>query len=692
MNIQHMTSSVKRILVVDDNESIHEDVKTLLTSPVNHDPEKHRLEADLFGHEDIESSEFGNPHYVLHDAYQGEEAIRLVDEAMEKNEPYALIFMDVRMPPGMDGISTIQKIWEKHPEIEMVICTAYSDYSWAQIVKMFGQTDHLLFLKKPFDSVAIKQIALTLTTKWELQQKSIKHVEMLESAREAAEAANRAKSEFLSNMSHEMRTPINGIMGFAEILSSQIKDAAHDRYVQQIIRESEQLLKLINQLLDVSRIETERLKLSESEFNLEDVLVDIRHFIYPRAEAKGLAYIEDIHTDLLPPLVGDATRLYQVLLCLVENSIKFTDEGEVHLNVKELSRDAQFVRLRFEVIDTGIGVSAELKNKIFDQFSQGEEGTTRRFSGVGLGTTLAKAIVTEMKGDIGLESDADIPTNFWFEIPIKYVKPDQPPESQPIVENRSTTKKVLVVEDYEPNREIVLQHLSAIECHPAEAENGQLAVEMCRTNAYDAILMDCRMPVMDGYDATREIRNLPGYEHVPIIGITANAFPEDIEACKKAGMDEVLTKPLRRNKFLAILTGLFDSMPIDAKSVSEVTRRVSEPEDVQEENIVDFAALVEEMEDEEIAFQILSGYVNGLEKQFVNIQKSIECNDWEVVNREAHSIKGGAANVMAEPLRSAAHALEKASEPETPGDVSRQFSEVKSAADALSKAVKLIKR
>ena len=382
-------------------------------------------------------------------------------------------------------------------------------------------------------------------------------------ALEDALLASRAKSDFLSNMSHEIRTPMNAIIGMTSIAKST-DDAQRKEYCLGKIEEaSTHLLGLINDILDMSKIEAGKLELAPSIFSFTEMLQKVIIITTLRADEKKQTLTLKVDRNIPDTLVGDDQRLTQVITNLLSNAIKFTpDGGSIDLMVELDSTDADECILRFCVKDTGIGISAEQQAVLFRSFEQAERGTSRKYGGTGLGLVISKRIVEMMDGEIWIESELDKGSSFFFTVRLQkgeHVELEDfidDSESDPGSDNFEGVR-ILLAEDVEVNREIVialLEHLAlTIDC----AENGVEAVRMFEENPgrYDLIFMDVQMPEMDGYEATRLIRaaNQPEAQSIPIIAMTANVFKEDIERCLAAGMNDHIGKPLDYNEVIGQL-------------------------------------------------------------------------------------------------------------------------------------------
>ena len=409
MNTDHGKSSGnRRVLVIDDNRSIHEDFRKIL-QPGTETQRLDEARALLFGGDSFQKALV---RFELDYADQGQAALALVQMARREGRPYAVAFVDMRMPPGWDGLETIERMWEADPEIQTVICTAYTDHSWDDIIRRLGCDDRLLILQKPFSSVEVSQLAASLTTKWKLARQARQRLE-------AAEAANVAKSQFLANVSHEIRTPMNGILGMSELLLQTPLNDKQRRYIETLHKSGMALLQVINDILDISRIESGKLKLERISFDLRQLVKDILELFSGPVESKGLRLTVVLADNLLPEYNGDPVRIRQILTNLIGNAIKFTTQGEIALYVAVAEETADTTTLCLKVRDTGIGIEPAAQAKLFMPFTQVDGSTTRKYGGTGLGLAIVKQLAQIMDGTVGVESILGQGSTFWCTIQLQ---------------------------------------------------------------------------------------------------------------------------------------------------------------------------------------------------------------------------------------------------------------------------------
>ncbi len=633
-----------------------------------------------------------------------------------------------------------------------------------------------------------------------------KRIEEMKVAKETAEIASRSKSYFLAHMSHEIRTPLNAVIGTAEILADTNLDLRQRSMVDTITRESDALLEMISEILDFSKIEAGKFELEFVQFDCRKLVDNVAKSLGFKAQQRGLELIAYCDRNIDHQLIGDQTRIRQILVNLVGNAIKFTTSGEIYVQAELISGQMELALIRFSVSDTGIGIPTEKLDKIFESFTQVDASTTRKYGGTGLGTTISKRLVELMGGRIGVDSVIDVGSTFWFELsldtgkaieqskigaleniaatvltlnrtlshtierylqllgtasPIRIdtitdfstiaatcrdqhihlliidydyrlasgelfcdrlndseisdlsiivlhplivksnfaaalpenvralakpvtiselatslriffdrkfqlaevvaVEPDDSSITSLSIPN---TVRVLFVEDYPTNQQVISHFLRDAGYQVDLADNGAIGVDMFRSKRYNIVLMDIEMPVMDGYEATRTIRlhekteaarTNQQLERIPIIAMTGHAVVDFLENCIISGMDDYLVKPLRKKILLETVHKWI------SKQVTNKSDNIETPSEADDTRVIDYRGVLEEFGNDEIfLYQVIDGFMSALDGQIAAMQSALVASDTVRIRDEAHKVRGAAANLLAKPLCDIATRLEAA--------------------------------
>ncbi len=449
--------------------------------------------------------------------------------------------------------------------------------------------------------------------------------------------AQKAKEQFLANMSHEIRTPVNGIAGMINLLSETTSTEDRELYLNAIKNSTQSLKVIINDILDLSAIESGKLKFEKIGFNIKYQLSAVLDTFLYTSKDKGIVLTYNITEEAKSVFIGDPARLNQILINLISNAVKFTHVGEISVNVdvEKIEKNIRYVR--FKVKDTGVGIPTKKINHIFDSFTQADASVTRRFGGTGLGLTIVKELIELQDGMIEVESEVNTGTTFTFVIPYETGKEKdliQPKSSdfKKTLKHSLTGLKVLLVEDNDVNRLYANSILTKWDCEVNTAENGMVAIERLKSQKFDIVLMDVQMPIMDGYEATRKIRrSTESIKNIPIIALTANAIKGDVDKCLEAGMNDYISKPFHPETLFKTISKYIAAGKINIEDVSEPISKGSLTN-------LDYLRKVCDG-DKKFMNEMIQTFISNTPIAINEMQHWSNESNWEMVGKTAHKMK-----------------------------------------------------
>jgi signal transduction histidine kinase/CheY-like chemotaxis protein len=496
-------------------------------------------------------------------------------------------------------------------------------------------------------------------------------------SRDAALEVAKLKSDFLATVSHEIRTPMNGVIGMAEMLLDTRLTERQREFAQTIQGSTEGLLAIVNDILDFSKLEAHGVELEQQNFALGDLVEEAVSAFDGAARASGIAFGCRVAPEADGRYRGDPNRLRQILLNLVDNALKFTSEGEIAIEVSQAARRGETHEIRFEIRDTGIGISSAQRTRIFESFARADASTTRARGGTGLGLTISSHLIDMMGGEIGVESEIGTGSTFWFVVPLRRIGEAPARERAPAAAERPTAMRlrgrVLLAEDNPVNQQVALAVLDSLGCQVDVVGDGAEALEALAAAHYDTVLMDCEMPNVDGFEATATLRRreaeAAGSARVPVIALTAHAVAGAREECLAADMDDYLTKPFRRDELRRALGRWLIEEPLDAdvepapgapqaESDPDAASECVDGEDPLDRTVLDTLRSLQPADGSDLLGNLISVYRSSSAELLESLSESVQRDDAQAIQQAAHALKSSSLNVGARILGDLCRQLE----------------------------------
>jgi len=652
---------------------------------------------------------------LLSEEYQDTQGEKFREKFLNGLKEHGEVFVKYRdQKPGTDEIRPKMSYFKLYPKWSWIIARGfYFDDLIAQIDRLKEQHKKL-FREKIRISLAIfcfillGALCISLLFSHKVRTLFLSYRQRLEKsnreltkAMDKAHAATIAKSEFLANMSHEIRTPMNGIINLSELsLETELTDKQAD-YMKKILFSSKNLLEIINDILDFSKIEAGMLTIEKVYFDLPGLFDKLMLMFTEQSRRKNLELILDLPADLPENVIGDPMRLYQVLSNLIGNAIKFTEQGEILVTAKVVQRKLERAVVRFTVSDTGIGIAQEKIALLFESFTQADNSTARKYGGTGLGLTICKRLVSLMGGKLSVESEAGRGSNFYFSLNFALNGMEKENDTSggtgEIAAAMAAIRyaRILLVEDNVINQQVAQEILAKANLHVETVNNGKEAVEAVAARDFDAVLMDIQMPIMDGYEATKAIRQDLGKTDLPILAMTAHAVSEERDKCFRIGMNDHIAKPINRNTlFLALSNWIGETAERHSeKQTGDVgrlaaasredhrihihnplTQLLAEAERGEAPAGINFAGGLQRVEGNETLYlKLLRSFCREQKESLGNIPELLEKDNRQEARYFAHSLKGVAGNIGMSDLQKLSSRAEQKAGYGTPEEFQEAF-------------------